>query len=90
VEDVLERRAVDRRLTITAGAGNPTGMTVNFTILTEAMTVPVAVVNLMNYKGWECGKTAATGATVMLPARFFSRHPASGLSVTEESLWWRD
>ena len=28
---------------------------------TEAMTAPVAVVNFMNYEGWEWGKIAAGG-----------------------------
>jgi multiple sugar transport system permease protein len=39
---------------------------------TEAMTAPVAVVNFMNYEGWEWGKIAAGGTMVMLPVLFFS------------------
>jgi ABC-type sulfate transport system permease component len=38
----------------------------------HAMTAPVAVVNFMNYKGWEWGKIAAGGAMVMLPVLVFS------------------
>ena len=33
----------------------------------HAMTAPVAVVNFMNYEGWEWGKIAAGGTMVMLP-----------------------
>jgi ABC-type spermidine/putrescine transport system permease subunit II len=39
---------------------------------TEAMTAPVAVVNLMNYERWEWGKIAAGGTMVMLPVLSFS------------------
>jgi multiple sugar transport system permease protein len=39
---------------------------------TEAMTAPVAVVNFMNYEGWEWGKIAAGGTCVMLPVLAFS------------------
>jgi multiple sugar transport system permease protein len=39
---------------------------------TEAMTEPVAVVNFMNYEGWEWGKIAAGGTLVMLPVLVFS------------------
>jgi multiple sugar transport system permease protein len=39
---------------------------------TNAMTAPVAVVNFMNYEGWEWGKIAAGGTMVMLPVLFFS------------------
>jgi multiple sugar transport system permease protein len=39
---------------------------------TGAMTAPVAVVNFMNYEGWEWGKIAAGGTMVMLPVLFFS------------------
>ena len=39
---------------------------------TQAMTAPVAVVNFMNYEGWEWGKIAAGGAMVMLPVLVFS------------------
>jgi multiple sugar transport system permease protein len=36
---------------------------------TEAMTAPVAVVNFMNYEGWEWGKIASGASMVMLPVR---------------------
>jgi len=39
---------------------------------TAAMTAPVAVVNFMNYEGWEWGKIAAGGTLVMLPVLVFS------------------
>jgi multiple sugar transport system permease protein len=39
---------------------------------TEAMTAPVAVVNFMNYEGWEWGRIAAGGTMVMLPVLAFS------------------
>jgi len=39
---------------------------------TNAMTAPVAVVNFMNYEGWEWGKIAAGGTMVMLPVVLFS------------------
>ena len=39
---------------------------------TEATTAPVAVVNFMNYEGWEWGKIAAGGTMVMLPVLIFS------------------
>ncbi|HAV63088.1 MAG TPA: carbohydrate ABC transporter permease [Verrucomicrobiales bacterium] len=39
---------------------------------TEAITAPVAVVNFMNYEGWEWGKIAAGGTMVMLPVLVFS------------------
>ena len=39
---------------------------------TEATTAPVAVVNFMNYEGWEWGKIAAGGTMVMLPVLVFS------------------
>lgn len=38
----------------------------------EAMTAPVAVVNFMDYEGWEWGKIAAGGTMVMLPVLVFS------------------
>ncbi len=38
----------------------------------QAMTAPVAVVNFMNYEGWEWGKIAAGGTMVMLPVVLFS------------------
>ena len=37
-----------------------------------AQTAPVAVVNFMNYEGWEWGKIAAGGVLVMLPVLLFS------------------
>ena len=41
---------------------------------TNARTAPVAVVNFMNYEGWEWGKIAAGGSLVMAPVLiFFSR-----------------
>ncbi|MBI3456082.1 MAG: carbohydrate ABC transporter permease [Candidatus Rokubacteria bacterium] len=39
---------------------------------TAAMTAPVAVVNFMNYEGWDWGKIAAGGTMVMLPVLLFS------------------
>ena len=39
---------------------------------TEAMTAPVAVVNFMNYEGWEWGRIAAGGTMIMLPVLIFS------------------
>jgi multiple sugar transport system permease protein len=39
---------------------------------TEAMTAPVAVVNFMNYEGWEWGRISAGGTMVMLPVLVFS------------------
>jgi len=39
---------------------------------TQSMTAPVAVVNFMNYEGWEWGKIAAGGTMVMLPVVIFS------------------
>ena len=38
----------------------------------EAMTAPVAVVNFLNYEGWEWGKIASGGTMVMLPVLVFS------------------
>jgi multiple sugar transport system permease protein len=52
---------------------------------TEAMTAPVAVVNFMNYEGWEWGKIAAGGSLVMAPVLLFSllvrRYLVSGLTA---------
>jgi multiple sugar transport system permease protein len=52
---------------------------------TDAMTAPVAVVNFMNYEGWEWGKIAAGGSMVMLPVLVFSllvrRYLISGLTA---------
>ena len=39
---------------------------------TQAMTAPVAIVNFMQYEGWEWGKIAAGGTMVMLPVLIFS------------------
>jgi len=39
---------------------------------TEAMTAPVAIVNFMQYEGWEWGKIAAGGVLVMLPVVIFT------------------
>jgi multiple sugar transport system permease protein len=39
---------------------------------TQAMTAPVAVVNFMQYQGWEWGKITAAGTVVMLPVVLFS------------------
>lgn len=39
---------------------------------TQAMTAPVAIVNFMQYQGWEWGKIAAGGVLVMLPVVGFS------------------
>jgi multiple sugar transport system permease protein len=39
---------------------------------TNAMTAPVAIVNFMQYEGWEWGKIAAGGTLVMLPVVAFS------------------
>jgi multiple sugar transport system permease protein len=51
---------------------------------TEAMTAPVAVVNFMNYEGWEWGRIAAGGTMIMLPVLVFSfvvrRYLVSGLT----------
>jgi multiple sugar transport system permease protein len=51
----------------------------------NAMTAPVAVVNFMNYVGWEWGRIAAGGTLVMLPVLVFSllvrRFLISGLTA---------
>lgn len=39
---------------------------------TEAVTAPVAIVNFMQYEGWEWGKIAAGGTMVMLPVVVFT------------------
>ena len=39
---------------------------------TKAMTAPVAIVNFMQYEGWEWGKIAAGGTLVMMPVVVFS------------------
>ena len=50
---------------------------------TEAMTAPVAIVNFMQYFGWEWGKITAGGVLVMLPvivfAVFVRKYLVSGL-----------
>jgi multiple sugar transport system permease protein len=38
---------------------------------TKEMTAPVAIVNFMQYEGWEWGKIAAGGTLVMLPVVVF-------------------
>ena len=52
---------------------------------TEATTAPVAVVNFLNYEGWEWGKIAAGGTMVMMPVLVFSivvrRFLISGMSA---------
>lgn len=52
---------------------------------TRAVTAPVAVVNFLNYEGWEWGRIAAAGTTVMLPVLVFSlllrRYLVRGLSA---------
>lgn len=39
---------------------------------TNAMTAPVAIVDFMQYEGWEWGKIAAAGTLVMLPVIAFT------------------
>ena len=39
---------------------------------TNAMTAPVAIVDFMQYEGWEWGKIAAAGTLVMLPVIIFT------------------
>lgn len=39
---------------------------------TNAMTAPVAIVNFMQYAGWEWGKIAAAGVLVTLPVLIFT------------------
>lgn len=39
---------------------------------TNAITAPVAIVNFMQYEGWEWGKIAAGGTLVMLPVVIFT------------------
>jgi multiple sugar transport system permease protein len=39
---------------------------------TKAMTAPVAIINFMQYEGWEWGKMAAGGTLVMLPVVVFT------------------
>jgi len=38
----------------------------------RAMTAPVAIVNFMNYEGWEWGKIGAGGTMIMLPVVLFA------------------
>ena len=51
----------------------------------QAQMAPVAIVNFMNYEGWEWGKIAAGGTVVMLPVILFAllvrRYLISGLIV---------
>ena len=39
---------------------------------TQASTAPVAIVNFIQYTGWEWGRIAAAGTLVMLPVVIFS------------------
>jgi multiple sugar transport system permease protein len=39
---------------------------------TNAVTAPVAIVNFLQYEGWEWGKIAAGGTCVMLPVVAFT------------------
>jgi multiple sugar transport system permease protein len=39
---------------------------------TNAMTAPVAIINFMQYEGWEWGKMAAGGTLVMMPVIVFT------------------
>jgi multiple sugar transport system permease protein len=39
---------------------------------TQASTAPVAIVNFIQYTGWEWGRIAAAGTLVMLPVVAFS------------------
>jgi multiple sugar transport system permease protein len=39
---------------------------------TNALTAPVAIVNFLQYEGWEWGKIAASGTLVMLPVLIFT------------------
>jgi len=52
---------------------------------TQAMTAPVAIVNFMQYAGFEWGKIAAGGVSVMLPVLVFTalmrRYLVSGLTA---------
>jgi multiple sugar transport system permease protein len=52
---------------------------------TDAMTAPVAIVNFMQYAGFEWGKIAAGGVSVMLPVLVFTvlvrRYLVSGLTA---------
>jgi multiple sugar transport system permease protein len=52
---------------------------------TEAITAPVAVVNFLNYEGWEWGRIAAGATMVMLPVLAFAlvvrRYLVSGLTA---------
>lgn len=52
---------------------------------TQAMTAPVAIVNFMQYAGFEWGKIAAGGVSVMLPVLVFTvlvrRYLISGLAA---------
>src|SRR6201986_5183756 len=58
---------------------------------TNARTAPVAVVNFMNYEGWEWGKIAAGGSLVVAPVLIFSlavrRYLVSGLTAGAVEGW---
>ncbi|MGQ9458395.1 MAG: carbohydrate ABC transporter permease [Anaerolineae bacterium] len=49
------------------------------------MTAPVAIVNFLNYAGWDWGKITAAGTVIMLPVIFFSllthKYLISGLTA---------
>jgi multiple sugar transport system permease protein len=51
----------------------------------QAQTAPVAIVNFMNYEGWEWGKIGAGGTMIMVPVVLFSllvrRYLVRGLTV---------
>jgi multiple sugar transport system permease protein len=49
---------------------------------TKAMTAPVAIVNFMQYEGWEWGKIAAGGSLVMLPGADL-RHAGAAISCAD-------
>ena len=41
-------------------------------VMSQASTAPVAIVNFIQYTGWEWGRIAAAGTLVMLPVVAFS------------------
>lgn len=51
----------------------------------QAQMAPVAIVNFMNYEGWEWGKIAAAGTVIMAPVLLFSlllrRYLVSGMTA---------
>jgi multiple sugar transport system permease protein len=52
---------------------------------TNAITAPVAIVNFLQYEGWEWSKIAASGTLVMLPVVAFTllvrRYLVQGLTA---------